>query len=91
MEWVVRHCRPLNIFKDAAIKEILKETAAIGWKYGANVDVVSALPHPTTAARNVKGLNEMCFKNVKGEIAASKEKSFGLTTDLWTDNVLKKS
>lgn len=90
-KWVITNCRPYNLVTDDGLQAVLQEFALIGAKYGANVDVNKALPHPSTVSRNFADFYEQCLKGVKEEVASVKENGFGLTTDIWTDNYFRKS
>lgn len=90
-KWVVRNCRPYNIVADTGLEEVLEHFALIGSKYGSNVDVKKTLPHPTTVSRNVANLYSQCFQSVREEISSIKDNGFSITSDLWTDDYMKKT
>lgn len=90
-EWVIKNCRSFNMVKDDGLQAVLKEFTLIGAKYGANVDIEKAIPHPTTISRNIANIYGQCFSKIKEEIALIEPNGFGLTTDVWTDDYLKRS
>lgn len=90
-KWAVRNCRPYNIVADSGLEEVLEHFTLIGSKYGSNVDVKKSLPHPTTVSRNVENLYRLCFQSVREEISSIKETGFSITSDLWTDDYIKKT
>lgn len=63
----------------------------LGAKYGPNVDVDKLLPQPKTISRNIDKVYKTTYDSIKAEIREHSEKGYGLTSDLWTDNYLKRS
>ena len=90
-KWVIKNCRPYKILDDAGLRNVAEILIKIGANYGSKVDVEHLLPHPTTIARSVKSLYEKNFEEVKTEVLTAASNGFALTTDLWTDNYLRKS
>lgn len=90
-EWCIKNCRPFQFVQDTGLMQISEFLISIGAKYGPNVDVEKLLPHPTTISRNIEKIYEATFLNVKHEINAVCKNGFGLTSDIWTDNYLRKS
>lgn len=89
--WTVKNCRPFRVVEDFGFRKVAEDLISIGAKYGPNVNIEHLLPHPTTISRNLNKVYGFCFEKIKKEIATIKSNGYGLTSDLWTDNFLKKT
>lgn len=87
-EWTVLNCRPFSISDDAGFKNIARFFISVGATFGKNVNVDTLLPHPTTISRNINKIYEFHFNEIKAEILKTKANSYGLTSDVWTDNYI---
>lgn len=90
-EWAVENCRPFKLVEDTGFKKVAEFLISVGATFGPSVDVKSLLPHSTTISRNVKRIYNIYFEKVKTEICSIKEIGFGLTSDLWTDNYIRRT
>lgn len=90
-EWSIENCRPFKIVADSGFEKVGKHLVSVGARYGPNVDLNDLLPHPTTISRNIGKVYKNYFEKIKSEIAQIKSVGFGLTSDLWTDDFLKKT
>lgn len=90
-EWTIANCRPFRIVEDSGLKKVADFFISLGAKHGKNVDINSALPHPTTVSRNIHKLYQTYFQQISSEISSIKNIGFGLTSDIWTDNYIRKS
>lgn len=90
-KWTIENCRPLKIVSDSGLREVVKFSIEIGAKYGKDVNVNKLLPSRSSISRNIEVLYEEVFKKIKNEISEIKDIGFGITTDLWTENFLRKT
>ena len=86
-KWVIQNCRPFKIVTDVGLKNVSQFLISIGAKYGANVNIDSLILHNTT----VDKLYKIHFDRIKEVVGTVKSSGFGLTTDLWCDNFLRKT
>lgn len=88
-EWVVGDIRPYSLVKDRGLKSYSKLLLSLGSKFGANLNVDSLLPHPTTLYRNVENSYATHFAKLKCDISAIRNVGYALTCDLWSENYSK--
>lgn len=85
--------RPFTIVNGDGFKDVLQNILSIGARYGENVNLATLIPHPTTVARNIDAEMEVkkeWLKNViKNDLTI--EKRLAVSTDLWTDDFVKRS
>lgn len=90
-EWVIQNCRPFSNVKDEGLTKVSRFLISVGAKYGKNLNIDTLIPHNTTVSRNIDNLYKVHFDRIKNIIASAKTTGFSLTTDLWSDNYLRKS
>lgn len=90
-EWTIESCRPFKIVEDSVFTKITEYLISIGAKFESNVYVQTLLPHPTTISRNISKVHNSHFHNIKTEILSVKCIGYGLTSDLWKDDYLRKT
>lgn len=90
-EWSVQNCRPFGIIEDVGLKKFAEFLIEVGAKFGANVNLETLLPHPTTISKNITRLYKIQFENLKAEIKNVKAIGYGLTSDIWTDDYYRTS
>lgn len=90
-EWTVVNCRPFNITADAGLKKLACFFVSVGASFGSSVNIETLLPNPTTISRNISNLYEFHINEMKAEISKIKCNSYGLTSDIWTDNYIRSS
>lgn len=87
----MENCRPFQLVADTGFHKVAKFLLSVGANFGTNVDIRSILPHPTTISRNIMNVYNKHFNKIKTEINSVKSVGFGLTSDLWTDNFIRRT
>lgn len=90
-QWAVQNCRPFEIVHDSGLHQLVKYAIQIGARFGENICVKSLMPHSTTVSNNIAKLYERYQQSLQNEVEPIKNIVYGLTSDLWTDNYLRKS
>lgn len=91
-EWVVEDCRPFSIVDGDDFKKLVQSILSIGTKYGNNLDVSDMVPDSRTISRRVNEIAENKRLTMKQElIMAATSGTACITTDLWTDNFVKRN
>lgn len=90
-QWTVENCRPFQIVNDTGLHQLIQHCLQIGAQFGKNINIKSMIPHPTTISNNIVKLYQTYHQKLKTEIEPIKTIGFGLTSDLWTDNYLRKT
>lgn len=87
----IKNCRLFKMVADSGFKQFFENLLLIGSKFRPNVYINKLIPYPSTISRNVNKVYSFYFKTFKSEVATIKNNCFGLTSDLWTDNYLRKT
>lgn len=91
-KWVIEDCRPFSSVSGSRFKEIVKHFIKIGATYGECVDVDDMLPDATTISRKCQKEAEECKANISKELKEVVcSGGVSITTDLWTDNYVKRT
>lgn len=90
-QWCIGNCRPFQLVQDSGLISYSEFLISVARKYGGSIDIGKLLPHPTTLSRNVNGLYYNMLAKIQNEIHTNCKYGYGLTTDILTDNYLRKS
>ena len=90
-QWVVGDCRPFSAVNGSRFKNLDLSLINIGAKYGSYLDISHLIPDATTILKRIEIKAEEKRYTIKEDIrdAVSNEDA-SVTTDLWTDDYIKK-
>lgn len=90
-QWCIGNCRPFQLVQDSGLISYSEFLISVATKYGGSIAIEKLLPHPITLSRNVEGLYDNMLAKIQKEVHINCKYGYGLTTDLLTDNYLRKS
>lgn len=88
--WIVEDCRPFTTIEGSGFKKLAEHLIEIGNKCG-NINVNDVLPHSTTISRNVSKIKCNLMNSLTPDFEIMNSQGFAVTTDLWTDNFIRKT
>jgi len=92
IKWMAEDCRPFSAINGAGFKNLVQVFIQIGAKFGENIDIEDMLPDETTVSRNLQVEANKKKQELAEEIKnAVSEGKASITTDLWTDNDVKRT
>lgn len=90
-QWIVEDCRPFSAVDGTGFRKLAQALISIGAKYGNNADLLDLIPDPTTISKRIEIKAEEKINDVKKEVQeAVTNEVASITTDLWTDNFVKR-
>lgn len=90
-QWTIQNCRPFQIVKDIGLHRLILHCIQLGARFGEDICIESLLPHQTTISNNIAELYNTHYQIVREQLKPIATTGFGLTSDLWTDNYLRKA
>lgn len=91
-QWVVEDCRPFSAVSGNGFKNLAQALINIGAKYGSHTDIINLIPDPTTISNRIQIKAEERKIEIKKEVEeAVVNEIASITTDLWTDNFVKRN